>query len=971
MKNLVYWSLLISGFGLACADLTSPNDFDGKRDFEVEPGISLQLIASEPLVIDPVAFTFDEYANMYVVEHRGYPDPAEGGQPTKKDGRIAKLIDFDQDGIYDQRAEYALDFTYPNGIMYWKGGVFVTCAPDIFYLKDTTGDGQADIRKVVLTGFHDTKTAQIRMSHPTLGLDSWIYITGGLNGGNITSPEHPERDPVIYQTGDGRFNPETFKFEVTGGKSQFGLTIDPFGRRFGCSNRHPVQHIVIEPQSLARNPFLPHSETIQNVSKVQEEAVVYPISGASVTADFIPKLIGRSHQGTFTAASGLLIYSDAGLGVGNQGNAFICESAQSLVQSQTVHQNGVSFTSKISNMGSEFLASRDEWFRPVFLGHGPLPGLYIADMRRKVIDHPSYVPEAIRADLDFESGRDEGRIYRLVATDLIASSPVIDGENLSEIQDLLTSRWEWQRALAFRIIVERKDTSLSKHLRHFVAEAPLIESKVRSLWLLHLLGTLDEKTLIKALQHHHSLVREQAVQIISLMPNVSKQITRQLLQLGDDSDHRVRFLTSLALGSYDNAQSALSSILARDGADDWSRVAALSSIGPQIEEFLHVFQNQKILDLNAYGLVMQDLGVMLANGSSHAACQMLFSSILDAPDQFTWKIPAILGLVQGFSSRPGHENTDPITSLLGDTGSVSEDLFSQFLKQTLAIISSEQYSLDLRRQAILLLGYTSKQIGLDHLYQLMKEDSAPAIKSTIVEALTSQNESTFSGWLVSDQNWPSFSPQIRSQIIMALLSRRSHSKILLHAIKKGTVLPTDISASDRERLMRHEDKEIAHLSNELFKDLEGGDRIEIYNKYKVQWKEGHAKNGVEIFKRACAICHTYAGQGGQVGPDLTGVKNQPAEALLLHTLVPNYEVYPIYQAMTLQLQSGETKIGWIKSETEHALTICTAAGKEENLLKSNIKLMKNTGRSLMPEGFENSISSAEMNDLITYLKSAN
>src|SRR5690606_1000006 len=101
-----------------------------------------------------------------------------------------------------------------------------------------------------------------------------------------------------------RFNPETFEFQVTGGRSQFGLTFDAYGRRFGCSNRHPIMHAVIEPWYLARNKNLLFNETVQNVSKVEAEAVVYPVSRAVTSADFIPKLIGRSHAGTFTAASG-------------------------------------------------------------------------------------------------------------------------------------------------------------------------------------------------------------------------------------------------------------------------------------------------------------------------------------------------------------------------------------------------------------------------------------------------------------------------------------------------------------------------------------------------------------------------------------------------------------------------------------------------------------------------------------------
>ena len=192
------------------------------QELRVEEGLKVSLVAAEPLVIDPVAFTFDENEFLYIVEDRGYPDPAEGGQPHKKEGHIARLEDRDGDGEYDHRSEFATGFTYPNGILPWKGGVFVTCAPDIFYLKDTDGDGIADIREVVLTGFKDTKTSQLRMSHPTLGLDGWVYVTSGLNGGEVVSPLFPDRAPTKFDSIQRHLN-----LRLWVGKTSSGLLLTP------------------------------------------------------------------------------------------------------------------------------------------------------------------------------------------------------------------------------------------------------------------------------------------------------------------------------------------------------------------------------------------------------------------------------------------------------------------------------------------------------------------------------------------------------------------------------------------------------------------------------------------------------------------------------------------------------------------------------------------------------------------------
>src|SRR6185503_18740453 len=149
--------------------------------FQLEPGLRIELVAAEPLVVAPAAFAFDERGRLFVAENRGYPDPIEGSGNTTA-GRVVMLEDPDGDGRFDKRTEFATGLGFVNGIACWRGGVFVTAAPNIVYLKGTDSDGVADQRRVVLTGFDATKTAQLRVSHPTLGFDGKIYVTSGLNG---------------------------------------------------------------------------------------------------------------------------------------------------------------------------------------------------------------------------------------------------------------------------------------------------------------------------------------------------------------------------------------------------------------------------------------------------------------------------------------------------------------------------------------------------------------------------------------------------------------------------------------------------------------------------------------------------------------------------------------------------------------------------------------------------------------------
>ncbi len=437
----------------------------------VEPGYRVDLVAAEPLVQSPVAIAFDERARMYVAENRGYPDPLEGESAAAPQGAIALLTDTDSDGRYDKRTDFATGLTYPNGVMPWNGGVFVTVAPDLLYLKDTDGDGVADERRIVLTGFNASKTAQIRFSHPTLGPDGWIYLTSGLNGGRVTSLAHPERPPLEFSSSDSRYNPRTGDFELAGGQGQFGLTFDDYGRRFICANRNPVWHVVLDPQQLKRNPHLAFSDTVQDVSGSGADATVWPLSRDLTTASFHPSLMSAPHAGTFTSASGVHVHRGDALLEGHRGSVFIAESAQNLVQRQVLDVEGVTFRSRPARKGAEFLASRDTWFRPVFLTNGPDGALYIVDMCRKDIDHPAYVPQASRRQFDFTAGRDRGRIYRVAAGDRTAHGLPV---NLSDASiETLVSKLQdpngWWRDTAQRLLIERDARKAVSKLRE-VAE---------------------------------------------------------------------------------------------------------------------------------------------------------------------------------------------------------------------------------------------------------------------------------------------------------------------------------------------------------------------------------------------------------------------------------------------------------------------------------------------------------------------
>ena len=328
------------------------------------------LVAAEPLVASPCAIAFDAKGRLFVAENRGYPiGPKEGEKPV---GVIALLEDTDKDGRMDKRTVFADGLTFPNGVLPWDGGVIVTCAPDVLFLKDNDGDGVADERKVLLTGFATTGSTQLRVNAPTIGPDGLIYLAAGLSGGSVTCPEHPERPP-LKMTSDIRFHPKTLEVELVDGKSQYGMSFDVFGNRFICMNRVPVQHVVFDSKWLKRNPRLAFSETVQDcnernafngINGGHDGVRLFPVSSNITTAD--------GHAGSFSAACGVKIWQGKSLLTPECAAAvFSCDPTGNLVHADQLTAKGATFTASPLYQGREFLASRDDWFRPVFLAEGP------------------------------------------------------------------------------------------------------------------------------------------------------------------------------------------------------------------------------------------------------------------------------------------------------------------------------------------------------------------------------------------------------------------------------------------------------------------------------------------------------------------------------------------------------------------------------------------------------------------------
>src|SRR5437016_12947326 len=361
---------------------------EAAKTFRVLDGFRMDLLAAEPLVASPVAMTYDENGRAYVCEMRDYPytDKAhhQRNQENPTDaaiGAVRLLEDTDGDGVFDKSAVFADGLSWPTGVACWKGGVFVAATPDLWYLKDTDGDGKADIRQKVFTGFRKLNVQAV-MNNLVWGLDNHIHGAGGSNGGQIRPGDKPEAKPLVMTRNDFRFDPVTEQFELLSGGARFGGTFDDWGHRFLCDIRNPAQHIVLPQRYLARNPYLAAGSPLHDMAESGDQLPVYRISQPELWRVLRAKrwagerdiVMPRSElvgAGVVTSSSGITSYRGAAYPEKYRGNVFVCECAGNLLYRLQVTPAGPSFKAARVDGQAEMVASTDNWFPPVNFVNAP------------------------------------------------------------------------------------------------------------------------------------------------------------------------------------------------------------------------------------------------------------------------------------------------------------------------------------------------------------------------------------------------------------------------------------------------------------------------------------------------------------------------------------------------------------------------------------------------------------------------
>jgi len=946
------------------------------RSFRIHPGFHLEPVAVEPVVTDPVSVCYDADGRLYVVEMRGYPFPEQ--TPT---GHVSLLEDRDGDGRFETRTIFVEGLSWPTGIVPYDGGVFIAVAPDILYAKDTNGDGVADIKKVMFTGF-GIDNVQGLLNGLLWGPDGWIYGVTSSNGGTIHNRSRPESKPVSVRGRDFRFKPDGSAFEAISGGGQFGHSFDDWGHRFTCNNSNHVRQVVLPSHYLERNHALIPPPVILDIAAEGPAAPVFRISPPE------PWRVVRTRQraadpvlsrrlpptelfaiGFFTSATGITIYRGSSYPAIYRGNVFVGDVGGNLVHRKLLNVDGATYLASRADPKEEFLASTDNWFRPVNFANTPDGTLLILDMYRETIEHPFSIPEPIKKHLDLTSGKDRGRLYNLVYSGTSRRpKPSLSGATAAELAQRLADPDAWWRETAQRLLIERHDRSVVGLLRAMVKDRVRPLGRLHALWVLESLDALDNDSITLGLSDLEPRVREQAIRLAEPRLKHEPVVLQQLLPLADDPDPMVRFQLAFSLGEANEeprAIAALATIGTRDINSPWIRTAVLSSIAGRPLALVDALAKRAGFLTNPAGQAwLDELAFLVGSGRRPAEVDELLRRLRDAGARSDILMRVVLALARGQQRSGGS-----FQKML-DGGGVEASARMASLLAEAARAAGTDGPLDRRLVAIRLVGLGDAKTARALFPTLLDARQPTPVQLTVLQALSGLFDRGMAQQILL--HWNSMSPAVRREAVEVLFGRRDGIVAVIAALESRAMTAAEIDPARLAQLRTHSDAALRTRAQKILavETSASRDRGQVIASYRPALTlVGNREQGREVFVKICATCHQAEGRGVDVGPNLATVTGRSPEDLLVHILDPNREVAPNYVNYIVATESGRVASGIIAEESATALVLKRAEGASDVIPREKIEAITSTGVSLMPEGLEKGLSSQDLANLIAFLRS--
>jgi mono/diheme cytochrome c family protein len=542
---------------------------DAMKTFFMPPGYHLELVASEPMIEEPILIDWDPDGRLWVIEERGYMPDLPATNEREPIGRISVLEDTNGDGKMDKKTVFLDGLVLPRALKVLDRGVLIGEPPHLWLARDTNGDLKADTKELVVDTYGQALgNVEHNANSLTWALDNWIY-TAEHNG--------------YLRLKDGKFEPQP-----TLARGQWGASQDDAGRIYRNTNEAALFVDLLPARYFMRNPNLVRTRGSYESLTNADVNTVWPVRPTrGVNRGYQEGILRPDGSLTrFTAVCAPTVYRGDRLPAELYGNVFVAEPAANLVSRIIVSDDGTTLRAKKAYEGAEFLASTDERFRPVYLSSAPDGTLYIVDTYHGIIQHKGYITEYLRDQilsrkLDRPTGH--GRIYRVVHdTTRRDRQPALSKATPQQLVETLSHPNGWWRDTAQRLLVERGDRSIAKALADKAEKAPDWRTRVHALWTLDGLDGIEPPTVIRALEDASRDVRVSALQIADRWVGQAEHpLQAAVLKRAQDTDWAVRRQLAATLGTFPQSspgETALVAMVDRFGDDPLTVDAALSGL---------------------------------------------------------------------------------------------------------------------------------------------------------------------------------------------------------------------------------------------------------------------------------------------------------------------------------------------------------------------------------------------------------
>ncbi len=982
------------------------------KTFQLHPEFKVSLAADETVAEKVMSLDWDPQGRMWVVEKflstggrdvnkndfKAYWNhardaqnfPVGGKEPRKPKDHISILTDTNGDGVMDKQSVFADGLELPTSLVFYKDGVIVSQAPDILWIRDTNGDGKADKMETLYTGWGTFDTHAV-INNLRWGPDGWVYGAVGYTRGHVKSGDG-SRDFGDISAGIYRFRPDGSMLEqiAAGGCNTWGCEVAPDGEIVFTTATcgEPICHVVIPEKFLARGQV----GGLKSYLNVIEENKIYPAFDEKrqpyVQIDWV---------GAWTAAAGSVIY-DGGAWPGkwepeDRYSFFMGEATRQLFHHEFLDPKGATYQGRKEDgrKQTEFLASTDYWFRPIHARVGPDGAMYVVDFYNQIAVHndtrgPAHGARnaATRPDRDHLFTR----VWRVQHVDAKPLPPYsLDSKDPAKLVSMLQHPNGWVRTTANRLLNETQPATVTPALVDLLKSSPSKYGRIEALYTLNNLGRLDNALILAALKDPDGAVRKNAARVAAERPEVGADATKAIQAMLNDPDGRARIQALMALGSLPPTRETADAIVAvwPSLKDPWLESAAIGAAARDPLLFLqaalasrepaqvagYVPHLAKLVAVQADGDKAGKFVALL--GSSPARTDPLKQAALDS---FTANLKA------GIKPAASASVVTSLRYLLASertAGSVlplvarwdSDNKLANAVKPAIARaeaqLINESLGDDVRGQvAANLVGVRNLDSGIvPAVSALLGSSASPALQKRVIDALGANADSANA--LV--EAFPRLPADVVEPAFGQILKRTDSTGAFLDLVAAGKVDLVKLGPVRQHRLRTHPDLATAKRASSVIDTVKGPEAKQkdalVTQLTPEVLKPGNVENGKKLFTANCAGCHVFKTEGRNLAPNLTGMGAHGPADLLVHIVDPNRLVEPNFVSTLIETKDDQSYDGVIDRENSQEVVLRNASG-DFTLRTADIKSRTSTGRSLMPEGFEQ-LGGEGLRDLLAYI----